>query len=179
MSLEYTYAAPFFPTYELADCNRRVCIATADDRISPELQELDVTASGCVDDQATISISGKGQPYISAFGAGVPIARSIRASALHTLFSLIISVLSIIPSHAEQGSADTRDSSQGRTKIDVERELRDEYEQMNASFTDYYLTLKGNETKEEVMQYIVDHLPEHFVAIMNADSCSFAAKDKK
>jgi len=94
------------------------------------------------------------------------------------MFLLIISVLSIIPSYAEQVSADTLDSSHGQIKIDVEKELRDEYKQMNASFTDYYLTLKGNETKEEVMQYVVNHLPEHFAAIVNDDSCSFASKDK-
>ncbi len=98
--------------------------------------------------------------------------------SLRTLFLLIISVLSIISSQAEQGSANTRNPSQEATKIDVERELRDEYEQMNASFTDYYLILKGNETKEEVMQYVVEYLPEHFAAIVNADSGTFDAKNK-
>lgn len=107
-----------------------------------------------------------------------PLAIRNGTCTLRILFLLIISVLSINPSHAGQGGSDIGNPPCKQAKLDLEKELWDEFEQTGALFAENYLILEDNATKEDVLNYVVEDLPKHFSAIAHAGSFPFTSKHK-
>lgn len=97
---------------------------------------------------------------------------------LRILFILITSLLSLVASLAGQEGVDTPNLFHIQTKLDLEQELWNEFEQVRALFAKNYLILEDDSTKEEVMDYVVEDLPKHFSAIAHAERCPFTSKHK-